>query len=47
MQDCENFDGVASTDVNTTFAATRIRSLRLKSDVASAKASLRLLKGDV
>jgi hypothetical protein len=47
MQDCENFDGVASTNVNATIATTRLGSLRLKSDVASAKASLRLLKGDV
>jgi hypothetical protein len=47
MQDCENFDGVASTNVNATIATKRLGSLRRKSDVASAKASLRLLKGDV
>src|SRR6266849_4794792 len=55
MHDVEASDGVFSTDTSTTIAATRMRSLRLRSytDVAPAyielirKANLRSLEGEI
>jgi len=38
MQDFEASDGVVSTDTNTTITATRMRSLRLRSNTAVAPA---------